>query len=343
MKRIWISVLLIILLILLLYSSIVVCAAQEGVLLCLKSVIPSLLPFMILSGYIRNQLLGENLSFLKPIQKLCKIPEGTEILWLLGMLGGYPVGAQCINDAYTKGHITQAEGHRLLAFCCNCGPSFIFGLVGTILSDQKATWSLWLIQIITSILIGLYIPKSNSGPNPGKLQSHTHRDIFSSCTRSMSTVCVWIILFRIILVLIKNLFTLHPGDQSSILICGILELTNGCLSLGELTTAGARFVIASVLLAFGGICVLIQTAAVTKNLGLGLYFPGKIAQAILCFLLSYFLQFFLFPPKEWIKVHTLLLPITILLLLCTLIYLRKKVVAIRINMMYNKKKICQRG
>ena len=56
------------------------------------------------------------------------------------------------------------------------------------------------------------------------------------------------------------------------------ELANGCYELELVGSSGLRFVLVSCLLAFGGLCVSMQTISVTGKLGIGLYFPGKVLQ-----------------------------------------------------------------
>ena len=73
--------------------------AQEGIRLCIMTVIPSLFPFFVLSSLLTGALTGVRLRFLRPIGKLCRMPAGSESLLLIGMLGGYPTGAKSAADA----------------------------------------------------------------------------------------------------------------------------------------------------------------------------------------------------------------------------------------------------
>ena len=74
------------------------------------------------------------------------------------------------------------------------------------------------------------------------------------------------------------------------LTVGILELSNGCIRLEGLPCEGLRFLIASVLLSIGGICVTLQTASVSEGISLKLYFPGKILQCALSVMMSSMIQ-----------------------------------------------------
>ena len=104
-------------------------SAYEGIELCLRTVIPSLLPFFVLSGVINSCLMGSQFRILRPLGRLCKIPKGTESLLVLGFLAGYPVGAQLVTQSYQEGKISQKTARRMLGFCNNAGPGFLFGML----------------------------------------------------------------------------------------------------------------------------------------------------------------------------------------------------------------------
>ena len=73
---------------------------------------------------------------------------------------------------------------------------------------------------------------------------------------------------------------------AQIALMGFLELTNGCCGLALIADVRLRFVLCSGILSFGGICVLLQTASVTKGLSLSGYLKGKLMQTVFSLLLS---------------------------------------------------------
>lgn len=114
----------------------------------------------------------------------------------------------------------------------------------------------------------------------------------------MATICGWVVIFRVLLAFFQRWFLWMLPEDISILISGLLELTNGCCRLSLAVTPGARFVLASLLLGFGGLCVGLQTISVTQGLGTGLYFPGKLVQTGISFALAFAAQYLLFPRQE---------------------------------------------
>lgn len=238
--------------------------AAEGLTLCLKTLIPSLFPFFVLSMMLTGALSGGGLL-------------------LTGILGGYPVGAGNAARAYRAGQLSRDEAERMLVLCNCAGPSFIFGVVGQVLADLQAAFTLWGIYLLSIAVLWLLFPKRGHIPGccrPFKLQ----QALFESL-RAMAGVCGWVVLFRVALAMLERWLLWLLPKWAKLFVCGMLELSNGCLSLAA-AAPGLRFVLAAGFISFGGICVFLQTASVAEGLSLRYYFPGKIFQSVLCMLLA---------------------------------------------------------
>ncbi len=254
--------------------------AREGISLCLRSVIPSLFPFIVLSSMLRTVLAGKVSSLFCPVMRLCRLPKGSEGLFLLGCVSGYPVGAQCVAQAYRDGQLSREDGLRMLSVCNNAGPAFIFGIAGTLFTKNAVPWLLWLIQVLSSILAGVLLPGKCA--DRCILEERSPISLPQALTQSIRVlggVCGWVILFRILIALLAQWAFPYLSPSLHLLTTGVLELTNGCLSLSSLENEGIRFLHCSFFLAFGGLCVTMQTAFVSHPLGISLYFPGKLLQA----------------------------------------------------------------
>ena len=110
----------------------------------------------------------------------------------------------------------------------------------------------------------------------------------------MVTVCGWIVLFRLVLAFLNKWVVRFLPVVLQILVAGCLELSNGCLLLNHVQREDVRFILASVMLALGGLCVAMQTVSVTDKLGTGLYFPGKMLQMLCSMILCIILHPLLF-------------------------------------------------
>jgi len=294
--------------------------AQQGVELCIRSLIPSLFPFFVLSSLLTSSFIGADNPFLRPLGHLVGIPKGCESLLIPGFLGGYPAGAQCIGQSYRQGCITRKQAESMLLFCSNAGPSFLFGLLGPMFPESRMLWQLWMIHILSAMLCGWIFSGKDTQTGSVTGTTLSFPAVLSGAVRTMGTVCGWVVLFRVVLNFCQRWFLRRMPPVLQVILAGILELSNGCLSLSSVADIRLRFTVASGLLAFGGLCVLMQTASVIGALSILPYCCGKILQAMFSILLS----------VGMIYRKPLLLPV--LLLFCILL---KKTVAIRTSMVYN--------
>ena len=111
-----------------------------GIEVCLMQVIPALLPFFVLTMLLSSAFTGANIPMLRPLGRLCRMPRGSESLLLLGLLGGYPAGAQSVAEAYRSGQLQRQDAQRLLSFCSNAGPSFLFGFASVVFPYSWLPW-----------------------------------------------------------------------------------------------------------------------------------------------------------------------------------------------------------
>ena len=319
------------LLVLILDAKTALSGAREGVELCLYTVLPSLFPFFILSVLINRSFTGRKIKILRPIGIACGIPEGAESLLLLGFLGGYPVGAQSIREAYEGKSLNRHDAHRMLGFCSNAGPAFIFGIAGSLFERKAIPWILWGIHIISALLVGLILPHKTK--HLVKMSQASPVTIPQAVERSMKTiavVCSWVIVFRVVLTFCQRWFLWLLPQQIQIGLVGLLELSNGFIELHSVTSQGVRFIISAGILSFGGICVALQTVSITRELGTGMYFPGKILQAGISILIAAILQRLLFSSSDQSSIPVICYAIIAAMigsfLFC--LYHKKKVVAL---------------
>lgn len=261
--------------------------ARSGIELCIKTVIPSLFPFLVLSMVLTNTLKKNSSAFLKLFMKALGIPNAAESILLPSVLGGYPIGAKCVADLYQRNEINRKEAERLLAFSNNAGPAFLFGMVSGFFPERKMIWLLWFIHIFSAILTAVTIPSEktdNHVPRP-ETQIQGISTILSAA-KAMCLVCCWVVLFRIMITFLDVWFLWFFPEWMQTLLMGVLELTNGCCELLLIEDVKLRFVVCSCILAFGGVCVLFQTASVTQGLSIGSYVKGKLIQSVFSFVLS---------------------------------------------------------
>ena len=256
-------------LVLILDAKLVLEGAVEGIRLCLWTVLPSLFPFFVVSILISNSL-------------------GSGSALLMGYLGGYPIGAQGVMQAYSYGKLSKKDAQRMLAFCNNAGPAFIFGMVSQLFDSIAVGWYLWLITILSSIFVAASAPGKCTRQNriAAERKPISFPQVIADAVKAMSNVCAWVLLFRIVLTLLQTRVFHGKDSLLQTILFGFLELSNGVVQAASAEDPRIRFVLCAVFLSAGGFCVAMQTHSVTRGLGLHTYLGGKALQTVYALLLS---------------------------------------------------------
>ena len=270
--------------------------AQDGIHQVLYTVIPALFPFMITTSVLNQVLIGQHLPGLRGIRKACGLPYGAESVWILGLISGYPIGAKLIADAYKAGQLERRTAQRLLGFCSNAGPAFVFGIIGQMFSNRIVPFVIAGIHILSALLTGLILPaKENCHCTVIRKTKFSLPQIVENSVKTLSLICAWIILWRIIISFLYKYILFQTPACLNVILIGVCELTNGCIALNTIKNEAVRCIVASCLLAGGGICVAMQTKSVTESLGITTYFTGKLLQVIISFVLSAAVCYALYP------------------------------------------------
>lgn len=292
-------------------------AGQQGLTLCASTLIPSLFPFFVLSSLLVSLNLtrypGRWLE--RAMKPLFGVSGSGASALLLGMVGGYPVGAKTVAELYSSRQCTKAEAQRLLLFCNNAGPAFFLGVVGgSILKSVKLGLLLWICHMASALLLGFFaerlFPLQNSTTASFSSVSYTKAapssailfvDAVKKSFLSVLNICAFVILFGILLTFCRlagifdlltcSCTTVRSVDTVQALFSGIIELSNGIAAL-PIRPLSLALPLAAFLLGWGGICVHCQTVSVLAGSGLSIvpYLCAKLLHgflsALLCMCIS---------------------------------------------------------
>lgn len=274
--------------------------ATEGLQLCMQTVIPSLFPFFVLSALLNAAITGQKIGLFSPFARFLGIPSGAESLLIVGLFGGYPVGAQGIAQAHRDKQLSDNDAKRMLAFCSNAGPAFVFGIGAGIFPEIWMCWLLWGIHILSALFVGFVTyrtqrHRANLTPAaPISLPGALRRSLIT-----MSTVCGWVVLFRILIAFLDRWCLWLLSADMRLTLRGLLELANGCCGLSGFASIGLKFTLFAVFIGFGGLCVTMQTYSVAENVDIRMYLPGKLTQAATSLLLASAAQFLFSESDRW--------------------------------------------
>ena len=114
-------------------------SVSEGLELCLKTVIPSLFPFMVLSGIFTSSVFCEKLSRIlgKATRLIFNLSPFCSSVILISAVGGYPLGAFTARRLFEQSEISSADFKKLLLFAVLPSPSFAVGAVGSAMLGSK--------------------------------------------------------------------------------------------------------------------------------------------------------------------------------------------------------------
>ena len=291
-------------------------AAGKAAEACLTVLLPSLFPYFVLS----NLFIGmgwtriPERALASVMRRLFALPGACAGPVLLGLIGGYPIGAKSAAALYESGQCTRAQSARLISFCNNSGPAFLFGAVGAgIFGDMRAGLALYLAHVLAAFAVGilsrLFARKDSSAaaqPSAPKRPQPRFSAVFPASAvqalASVGTISAFVLLFAVLrallsacglLPLLTNLAcaALSPFSPEPALVGaaldGFLEMTAGLTALsvsdGSLT---AQLCTAAWICGWGGLSVHCQTLALVQDAGLSLrpYLLGKLAHSLLCVL-----------------------------------------------------------
>ena len=220
-------------------------ACLNALELCGRMIIPALFPFFVLSILLNRLGLPGILGkvFAPFASRLYGISGAGASALLIGLTGGYPLGAAYIADMERQGSITAGEGERLLGFCNNSGPAFIIGAVGSgVFGSVKVGLLLYAVHIFSALVTGLFFRNRSfcSETQPVLLESADTGAVLAEAVKhavaSILNVCGFVLCFSVIVGLLdaKGLFSLACGFLSShlgwelhfsrALLTGMLEL-----------------------------------------------------------------------------------------------------------------------
>lgn len=260
---------------------------REGLKICMETLIPALFPFLFISSVINGNLPENTGGFTGKLLAKFGIPDSAVGILPIGWLGGYPVGARCASALCRTGSYSPDEATDLAVICNMAGPAFLFGVLMPFFQKKSTVFLLWGIHLTAGILAG----SSKIRVKTNSIESSMDRtSSFSShlngAIRAIASICGCVILFRMLLEFLQRWLLWLIPTEFSVLIIGLLELSNGCLLLPEISNEDLRFLMASVLLSFGGFCVLLQTLSVFPQLKVKRYLSGKLLQTLYSILLA---------------------------------------------------------
>lgn len=285
-----------------LFPEVVNRGAKTGLLLWFHTVLPALLPFMILSTFMVKENVTEVVSRVAaPV--FCRLFGVSKVGCypvVIGLLSGYPVGARTVAQVYGQGLISREEAQYILSFCNNASPMFLMEYIGLECMNLKMPAQICVLLYLSAWLGALCERVTKkldfSGrelKKPGRFSKRRGNWIASLDESILDAFIVitkvggYMLLFSIAALWMENI--LPVGDMIKYIGIGVLEITTGGALFARLTMEEwLRGGIFLALCAFGGFSSVAQTASVLSDTDLSVkkYFLAKLRQTVIAFVLG---------------------------------------------------------
>lgn len=275
-----------------LFPAQVLYGAQNGLALCINAVIPSLLPFMLVSSCVIksgfSHPLGVALS--KVLSPITNLSTAGCVAFITGLFGGYGAGARAVYESYKEKQISKEEAQRLLPLCNNAGPLFVIATVGISFYLSKSVGvTLFLIQVITALICARLFSveikekevKIKEAWNDYKKNKPPLGELI---TKSAVESAAAIINVSVFVITFSAILEILPFGEYKFL-SGILEVTRG---VAELSREGeSALPLISALLSWGGMSVHFQASALTKGeFNMKIYYWVKIIASAISYIIT---------------------------------------------------------
>ncbi len=254
-------------------------AAAKGLLLWYERVLPTLLPFAILSNVLiySNYLQYINRLFSPLLKKVFPVSDNGAFVLLTGFLFGFPMGSKNCAELLKCDRLKKKEADLLFVVTNNISPVFItsFILCGQLKLPQLSVISLLILYVPPLLLLLVCGEKNTRTAMAEKIPASGSQMNFKIIDagimngfETLTRLGGYIMLFSMIASMTGKL-PLPPIAR--LVLTGFTELTNG---IGMLPASGldqkTQYILAMAFTAFGGLSGIAQTNSMICGTGLSL-------------------------------------------------------------------------
>lgn len=248
--------------------------AKNGLLLWSATITPTLLPFLLLSGFMQHYQTFHFISHLFfPLKKLFPdINEDFFYTCILGFFCGCPLGAKIIDNFVCSGSFTKQEGQYLLYICNQISPMFTIGYTLTLILHGDINAVLFFLCLYFPVfcclvyLLYLFFTSdflhTHSNSLSVSIKKSADQIIFDSL-HSIFMIGICIMIFSIgssLICILPFPFFIKQG------LIAVFEITNAVSHFGAMHISSYHKVIfLCMITSFGGLSAAAQTISVCKK------------------------------------------------------------------------------
>lgn len=252
------------LILLLIFNDTVIAGTQNGLLLWYQTLIPSLLPFILVTNALSEMNAYQQFASRFATKNTDRFYETLAVI--MGNLCGYPIGAKIINDFVISNCMSEQRGNHILAMASQASPMFLIGYVFRHFLSDKLPLFIFLIAIYSPVVLYYFLFRCFSKKQSVRLlntpaRNIPFRDTFMHSVEIMVNIGIYVILFSILLSILLPFC--HTDSTKFPLF--FLEITTG---LQLVANTNHIEIVKTCLLcatsAFGGLCSAYQIKGVLQ-------------------------------------------------------------------------------
>lgn len=253
----------------------------------LYNLVPSMLPFYVISDLLINYGLIDILAFLfkKIINKLFNVSENASFVIFFSMFTGFPSSAKYLKNLLDLNYISIEDANKIIRFTHFSNPLFIINVIGnTIIGNKKIGFLILLSHYLSNFIIGFLYRKEQTQKITTKRVKNTKSfgsiltTSFINSFDSLLIVLGSLITFKILTSIIFHYFGFN------FIISSLLEITQGLFALKNLTlNIELKALIAVAMISFGGFCIHTQVYSILSETKISYknYFFSRILHVII--------------------------------------------------------------
>ena len=261
----------------LLYPEISVAGAVSGLLVWFNSVLPSLFPFMVLTGLlIRLDIMKRLPSFIsRKYAGQCN-PATFLFTALIGLLCGYPMGLKTVAELKASKQLTKRQASLLISFANQPGPMFILGYALPVCDPDRKYSNRFLLAFYGSVILTALFFAVWQQMSAKRVQEVTDNvsttvevisanrpsffsvfeDTILSSMITLTKIGGYMMFFSLITAILKASFPTRP--DIILVFGGLMEMTSGISETGLLPEFIKPYFVLG-FISFGGLCVTAQS------------------------------------------------------------------------------------
>ena len=264
---------------------------------CLEVIIPSTFIFMVLSSFILSSGLYETLFRLlyKPLGKFIKTDRYIISVFLLSLVGGYPVGFKLLKDLIAENKNYSEIVTYCAPFCYCISPSFAVTMLGLgIFGSIEAGFIIYLSNVITCIIISVFYSCThkltiNNTDKKQNIYNGKITESINSSVISLIKMCSVIIFFNSVITVFEC-FCSEIVIQMPDALKSILEISN-ILNYKSISPSNLPYI--SSLASVGGVCVIFQCKSLIENsFSLNSFLISRLFAALISYIATRIIMIF---------------------------------------------------